>query len=93
MRENPPLADRVGKHSHYCTSFIPSLCPAIIIYYTLIECQDNHTVTTCVLRIATAATMLVAEDVANIWLLLVGAVVVVHMMFIMTSEIIVLNET
>eukprot|EP00985_Skeletonema_marinoi_P033301 scaffold40973_cov241-Skeletonema_marinoi.AAC.2 len=50
-------------------------------HLTLIECPGNHTVTTCVLRIATAATMpmLPAEDVANIWLPLVAAVVSAHM--------------
>ncbi len=47
-------------------------------------CLVNHSITTCVLRIATAA---VDEDAANIELnlplALVGAVVVVHMPFMM----------
>ncbi len=52
-------------------------------------CLVNHSITTCVLRIATAATttMPVVEDAANIELnlplALVGAVVVVHMTFMM----------
>ena len=50
-------------------------------------CPVNHSITTCVLRIATAATMRVDEDAANIELnlplALVSAVVVVHMTFMM----------
>ena len=50
-------------------------------------CLVNHSITTCVLRIATVAIMMVDEDAANIELslplALVGAVVVVHMTFMM----------
>ena len=52
----------------------------------MIECPDNHTITTCVLRIATATTMRVAVAVANIWLPRVGAVVIVSAHMTMIGE-------